>query len=546
MGGGNCPETPRQRMIGMMYLVLTAMLALNVSKDILNAFIVVDETLIKTNENFERKVEATYAQFGFAKANQPEKVGPFYEKALEVKEHTKKIIELFNQAKWEVIAISAKKTPEEVVGWTVREIKTKDDYSTPTNYFIGASASGEAIGKAKELKEAIIEYRKTLLSYVDEKARPEFDKKIGLDVVGPFYDASGKKEVTWEHNSFYGSIMASSVTLLNKTIGEIRNAEFDILSYLMIAITDGDFTFDNISAKVIPNSRIVFTGTNFEADIIVAAFDSKTQPEVYYKLGIDEPTLDMIPSMEKKLGDSGMVKLSLPAAGIGEQKFAGFIKMKKPDGEDVYYPFKQTYSVAKSTATVAAEKMNVFYAGIDNPVSASAPVPPDKIRVGGAGLTFRGSGGRYNVTPPTSMIGKTVNVTVSADIDGKSQSFGGTPFRIMQVPEPRIAIGNIRGGRRSKAEIVNNPIVVPKDQSFAFDLQWRVTGFSMTVGSGRNAKTATTGGNRFSGEMQGYINAAEPGSPLIVYDVKVTPSVDGRPVNISVNSDNLGVSVRLR
>lgn len=545
MSSANCPETPRQRMIGMMYLVLTAMLALNVSKDILDAFIVVDETLIKTNENFERKVEGSYAQFGFANANEPGKVGPFYKKALEVKEHTKKIIDLFNQAKWELISIAEKKTVEEVTGFTVREIMNKDDYSTPTHYFIGASASGEAVGKAKELKEAIIEYRKSLLDLVDEKERKAFDEKIGLDVVGPFYDAGGK-EVTWEYNSFYGSIMAASVTLLNKTIGEIRNAEFDILSYLMRAITAGDFTFDRIEAKVIPNSRIVFTGTEFEADIIVAAVDTRTQPEVYFKMGIEEPTQDMIPSMTKVEGDSGMVKLRIPAAGIGEQKFAGFIKLKNPDGEDTFYPFHESYSVAKSSATVAADKMNVFYAELDNSVSASAPVPPDKIRISGGGLAFRGSGGKYTVTPPTSMIGKTVNVTISAEIDGKSQSFGGTPFRIMKVPDPRIAIGNIRGGRRSKAEIVNSPIVVPKDESFAYDLNWRVTGFTMTVGSGRSAKTASTGGNRFSGEMQGYINAAEPGSPLIVYDVKVTPSVDGKSVNVRVNPDDLGVSVRLK
>lgn len=545
MAGANCPETPRQRMIGMMYLVLTAMLALNVSKDVLDAFIVVDETLIKTNENFERKVEGTYAQFGFANANEPGKVGPFYKKALEVKEHTQKIVDLFNEAKWELISISEKKTIEEVKGYTVREILNKDDYSTPTNYFIGASASGETIGKAKELKEAIIEYRSILLGYVDEKERDEFDKKIGLDVVGPFHDAGGK-EVSWEYNSFYGSIMASSVTVLNKTIGEIKNAEFDILSYLMRAITAGDFTFDRIEAKVIPNSRIVFTGTEFEADIIVAAVDTRTQPEVYYKMGIDVPTQDMLPSMTKVSGDSGMVRLSLPAAGIGEQKFAGFIKLKSPSGEDSYYPFNESYSVAKSSATVAADKMNVFYAGIDNPVSASAPVPPEKIRISGAGLSFRGSGGHYVVNPPISMIGKKINVTISAEVDGRTQSFGGTEFRVLTIPEPKIAIGNIRGGRRSKAEIINSPIVVPKDESFVYDLNWRVNGFSMTVGSGRNAKTATTGGNRFSGEMQGYINGAEPGSPLIVYDVKVTPSVDGKPINISVNSDNLGVSVRLR
>ena len=99
MGASNCPETPRQRMIGMMYLVLTAMLALNVSVQILDAFVVVDETMVKTNENFESKVSNTYLQFAAAAEKQPEKAGPFYKKALEVQKKTKELVDYITNLK---------------------------------------------------------------------------------------------------------------------------------------------------------------------------------------------------------------------------------------------------------------------------------------------------------------------------------------------------------------------------------------------------------------------------------------------------------------
>ncbi len=539
MGATNCPETPRQRMISMMYLVLTAMLALNVSSDILKAFVTVDETLLKTNENFDRKVESSYAQFAFANSNEPAKVGPFYSKAMEVKEATKKMVDYIFQLRSELISLAEGKTIDEVKNFSVKDLDKKDNKDIPHNYFLGEPKKGEA------LRTEIDKYRLKLVSFVNEDKKVDFEKKIGLDTKGPFKDQSSKT-ITWEDYNFGETILAASVTLLNKMVGEVKNAEFDILTYLMTSIRAGDFTFDNVSARVIPSSKLVFSGTDFEADIIVAAFDSKSTPEVYWKPGIDTATEAMIPSMTKVDGEGGMVKLKIPASGMGEQKFAGLIKMKAPDGTDKYYSFKESYSVAKSSATVAAEKMNVLYADIDNPISVSAPVPPEKIRVNGGGLVFKGSAGKYIVTPPASMIGKTVNVTVSADFGGKSQSLGGTTFRIKNIPQPIILLGTIPGGSVQASSIVNNPIVAKPPDGFAYDMIWRVTSFTWTIGSGKNRKTGSGSGNRFPGELISHINSAEPGTTLLITNVKVTGSIDGKPINVRIDESKLAVAVSIK
>ena len=266
---------------------------------------------------------------------------------------------------------------------TVYTLLNKDNKDKPQLYFLGKGGSGGKVMSYKKDEN----YKASLLELVDEKQRDGMSAKIGLDTKGPFYNSS-KDEISWVNANFHQTILAAAVTLLNKMIGEVKNAEFDMVMHLMTAITADDFTFDQVSAKVIPVSKLVFSGSEFEADIIVAAFDSKTSPEVYWKAGIDTPDEAHISSYNKIEGDSGIVKLKIPASGMGEQKFAGFIKMLAPDGTDKFYPFSETYSVAKSQATVAAERMNVLYAGLDNPISVSAPVAPEKLELV-SGLSFK-------------------------------------------------------------------------------------------------------------------------------------------------------------
>ena len=236
--------------------------------------------------------------------------------------------------------------------------------------------------------------------------REGLKRAIGLDV-----DVKYKKEgdsQTWEEHNFDHIIAAASVTLLNKMTGEVRNAESTMLNYLKASISADDFKFDHVEGRAIPKSQVVFTGDSYEADIIVAAYDTKVNPEVYYKMGADTLTQDGIGSANKLEGENGVVKLKLGAGGVGDQKFAGLIKVIGPDGQPKYYGFKDKFTVLKPSATIAADKMNVLYAGIANPISVSG-VGSGKISVSFPGCSMSSTGNNTdNVTVPTTLIGKTV------------------------------------------------------------------------------------------------------------------------------------------
>ena len=155
MGATNCPETPRQRMISMMYLVLTALLALNVSVEILNAFVIVNESVETTNVNFGKKIDGTYSNFEKAYIGNPGKVKEFYDKAQKARKYSKELVDYVNDSKYELISKTEEISVEEAKKIIIKDIKRKDNYDTPTNYFIGKE--GSKSGKAYELKNKINE-----------------------------------------------------------------------------------------------------------------------------------------------------------------------------------------------------------------------------------------------------------------------------------------------------------------------------------------------------------------------------------------------------
>ena len=321
-------------------------------------------------------------------------------------------------------------------------------------------------------------------------------------------------------------IMAATVTLINTTEGEIRNAESKMLEYIKASISANDFKFDNISGKAIPDSRMVFTGDKYTADIIVAAYDTKSTPEVYYRMGADTMTVDQIGNATKLEGENGLVQLELAASSLGEQRYAGLIKIKAPDGTDQYYPFSDRYMVVKPSATISADKMNVLYAGIANPVSVSAPVAPDQLSVNfpGCGVT-RAEAGKFNVSVPTSLIGKTVEATVSAKTGNKTQAMGSTTFRVKRVPDPRATIGaNIRGGKRSKAELTSNPFLrASMGEDFAYDLKWKITSYQVIfISKGYEDNPLTCTGANFSEAVKSKISKSPAGTTIIFTGIKAS------------------------
>ncbi|MBE0641499.1 MAG: hypothetical protein IH599_05640, partial [Bacteroidales bacterium] len=300
----------------MMYLVLTALLALNVSKEILQSFIVVNESIETTTGNFTRKLDDTYAEFQKAYTLNKEKVEPYFLAAQQAKKLADEMVEYIEQTKYEVIIATDNKikTVEEAKATPLQEINARDKYTEPTRFFFGRSPDGEN-ARSGELKNKIEEYKKTLLSLVDPKYREVLN--LGLETEGPYYDADNQRQ-TWMQHNFYYSILAADVTILNKLINEVRNAEFDVIKLLFASVNAEDFKFDEIRAKVLPASNYVLKGDNYEADIIVAAWDSKQNPRVRYSMGAD--TLTNLEGGTEIVGEGGIVHLSIPAGSLGIQK----------------------------------------------------------------------------------------------------------------------------------------------------------------------------------------------------------------------------------
>ena len=522
MGATNCPETPRQKMIGMMYLVLTAMLALNVSKDIIEAFSLVDDTMVASTANTMAKNESDYSWLQGQKAILgAEKVKDAEQKANVLKQKTDALINEIEEIKKGLI-IYVDNTYEDKEGnpKTVATIQSKDERSKPTQFMIEQK-------NATKMKEAIIKYKAEILSLVDDpNQREAMSKTIGLNVEQTFKGKEGATTQSWEEHNFYDVIMSAAVTLINTTEGEVRNAESKMLEYVKNSISASDFKFDNVSGRAIPNSRMVFTGDKYTADIIVSAYDTKSTPEVYYKTGVDTLTVDQLGSATKLEGENGLVRLELGAGGVGEQRYAGLIKIKAPDGTDQYYSFNDRYMVVKPSATISAEKMNVLYAGIANPVSVSAPVAPDQLSVNfpGCGVT-RAEAGKFNISVPASLIGKTVEATVSANLGGKTQAMGSTTFRVKRVPDPRATIGaNIRGGKRSKTELTANPFIrAAMGDDFAYDLKWTINSYQVIfISKGYEDNPLTCTGANFSEAVKSKIAKSGSGTTIIFTGIKAS------------------------
>ncbi len=536
MGATNCPETPRQKMIQMMYLVYTAMLALNVSADILNAFIVVDDTLAISTRNATQQNFADYNWFEQQKTILGEaKIHDAYVNAQALRKETDKMVKYIENMRQDLIFFVDGDTLVEVknekgkkvkVPSTVSTMKAKENFDKPTDYMINKK-------HAYELADKIREYKKNILKLAKPADRERLSEGLGLNVDQKFTKEGAVQ--TWAEHNFDHIIAAAAVTLLNKEVGEVRNAESMMLTYLKASISAEDFKFDHVEGRAIPKSQMVFSGDNYEADIIVAAYDTKSTPEVFYKMGADTLTEAGLAGATKLEGENGVVKLKLAAGDVGEKRYAGLIKIMDPSGQPKYYGFSDKYAVLKPSATIAADKMNVLYAGIANPVSVSAPVDPGKLSISFPGCNVSSQGaGKFDVSVPASLIGRTVTATVSAKLGESTKQLGATTFRVKKVPDPRAVLGaNIRGGKHAKAELTANPVLrATMGEDFAYDLKWKVNSFRVIfVSKGMEDPAMVCQGGALSEAVKAKIQKSPANTVIYFSDIKVSSEAGSRTLD---------------
>ncbi|MCB9185116.1 MAG: hypothetical protein H6601_00045 [Flavobacteriales bacterium] len=538
MAGGK--ETPRQKMIGMMYLVLTALLALNVSKEILNSFILINDSLSLTNQNFTGKNQSQYDAFGVALANDEQKVRPYYAKAMQVKEASDSLyhhVELLKQYlimrtdKLDSTLIDQLRQSGDLDSissiFSLRNVNSKDNYDIPTNIMIGGEEGKLKEGKwtASELMYKINSFRDRLIDKVDpKKGQPIIDALKVNFKTDTVLRISQSEVQEWPLANFYHIPLAAVVTNLSKIQTDIRNAESDVIKYLYGEVDASDFKFDTLAAKIIaPN--LVFQGDEYKAEIFVAAFSTTQNPQV--QIGkVDTSTNTIIGSVDTTsvVVDRGVGTYTVKATQEGLREYSGLIRVKAPSGKYLSYPFKGEYMVMKSGVVVSPTKMNVLYRGVKNPLSISVPgVAPELVKAqitGGGSLRPDNKEGKGNYIAEIKGGETEAVVKVSAEIDGKSRPMGDFKFRVKNVPAPTPTIAGVEEGLISANRLAAAPTVIPKLKDFDFELFYKVTKFDIVFQVGADLITTPVNGSTIPPNVVDQIKRLKKGSRVYIENTK--------------------------
>ncbi|NNC95467.1 MAG: gliding motility protein GldM [Chitinophagales bacterium] len=543
------PKEPRQQMINMMYLVLTALLAMNVSKEVLDAFGLVREGLANTNVAIDGKNQLIYKQFESSLKDDAVKAQFFYDKAQEAKQYSQELYDYIDGLKETLITEGGGYKEE---GVPSSGLKKLDDIYVGTRIMVAEDAKD---GKGYELQQKILEYRDKFLDIVDATDeytempgtnRSGFEKTLTLNAIPP-EPKRGAKQKSWEAENFDQRPLIAALTILEKFQNDVKSAESSTIDFLIKNIGATDFKVDKLAAKVIAPSSYLSQGKEYTADIFVAASSSTQQPDVFIgKLDLDKipeeggellvynsndendiPIVGDYETLDVKGGEGKMVRT---ASGVGEKEYEGVIRVKQPKGGYDFYPFKAKYEVAPPSGfAVSADKMNVLYIGVPNPITISVSGAKDSEVYASisSGSLSRASGiGKYTATVNSP---GTTNVNVTATINEERKNLGSMEFRVKRIPDPVPTLGGkLRGGKIQKGTLKAQSGIVPLLENFDFEARFNVISFEMVYSTKGEVFKAEGKGPLLTQTMKGYIDRAKPKDFVFLDEIKVK-GPDGVP-----------------
>ncbi len=489
--------SPRQKMINLMYVVLMAMLALNVSSDVLNGFSLVDESLNRSTENANEVNQGIYKNFEEQYQSNPTKVKEWYDKAQHVREISDGLYNLAEELK---VAIVKKSDGED---GDVHDIRNREDLEAATSIMLAPGT-----GRGQELFEAINKYREDILKMVND---PQQKKIIESNLTTEVPKKGIELNKNWQEYMFETMPTSAAVTLLTKLQNDVRYAEGEVLHKLVSNIDVKDIRVNELNAYVIPKSQTVVQGGRFSAQIIMAAVDTTNRPTIF--IGGKEFN-----------SENGIYETV--CGSTGEFTLKGFIEMINGSGEKVKRDFEQQYTVVAPSATVSSDIMNVLYAGYENPMSVSVPgIPNGKVSLSmtGGKLTAKGDG-KY-VAEPTSAGGEAV-FTVTAQLEGRAQQMGQFKFRVRKLPDPTAYIidgdDHFFGGNISKTTLMAIEHLHAAIDDGLLNVPFQVTGFTCVFfdNTGVNVEKVSTS-SAFTEQQKSIMRQLPRGKRFIITKIKV-------------------------
>ncbi|MDE5811720.1 MAG: gliding motility protein GldM [Muribaculaceae bacterium] len=522
MGTSNTRLSPRQKMINLMYIVLMAMLALNVSSDVLNGFTQVNDGLTHTNENIAERNASILSQLEAFSIQNPEKGASWFQKGLEVRQRADSLYQAIDSLKLMVI------TKADGPGATLDNIENREDLNAATDVMLNPATM-----RGTELRQAVDSFTGYITSVITDSVKANAVRRALS--TQPVLRQGQLAPVSWEEYKFENQPAIAAVALLTKMQNDIKFAEGEALATLLANVDAGDVRVNSLNAYVIPQSRFVMRGGKYQANIILAAVDTTQRPEIYI-------------GGKRLANENGLFEAV--ASSTGNFDYKGYLEVPHGDGSVTRHDFSSSYTVIEPSATVSATMMNVLYAGIDNPISISVPgVANSSVTATMTNGTLTRKGDSWIARPTT--VGQDAHVKVTADMEGRKMDVADMKFRVRKLPDPAPYIsvtdaqGNTtsyKGGGRgiSKAQLMNaNGIEAAIDDEI-LNIAFKVLSFeTVFFDSMGNAIPENSDGANFSARQKQQFQRLNRGKRFYISRVKaVGPdgiTRDIAPIEVIIN-----------
>lgn len=504
-GGGNnvARMSPRQRMINLMYIVLTAMLALNVSSDVLNGFSQVQDSIDRTNLNMTARNQIQFEYLRGIYEKNPAKAGAAFRQGSELDKRSQTLYDMIERYKVSIARNADGKDGD------YRNIRNNDNLESSSVIMLNPTTM-----EGTRLRKALADYAGFVSGMITDD-----DKRKAVTEMLATKDSPAPGTVTplpWERRMFENMPAVAAVTLLTKLQNDIRQAESEALSSLITSVDIGDVRVNELNAYVIPKSNMIIRGGKYSANIVLAAIDTTQRPAIYIngaKLSNPDGLYEFVPGQ------------------IGTHDFTGYIEVARGDGSVDKRPFKSSYTVMEPMATISPTMMNVLYAGISNPISISVPgIPMNAISATMTNGTLTRTGDTWSAHP--GKVGTEAVISVTAQLEGRSQNVGSMTFRVRKLPDPTVylpvkgADGNTVHYKGSPKRITKAMLMSAEGLGAAIDddilnVSYSVVSFKTVVFDQMgNAIPEVSDGARFSGRQREQFRRLKPGKTFFISDVK--------------------------
>lgn len=505
------PREPRQKMINIMYLVLTAILALNVSAEVINAFKTVDKSLTDSNANIEKGNVTLFQSLAEKLSNNEtkEKAAIWVPKANQAKQLSDQFYNYIEGLKKQVKIQADLKVDKN--GIPILDKYGNEDFKL--DYLEASTRIFEKDGEGKVLYKKLQDYRSGMLGIdpaIDSATFP-VDLKIPATMSGNA--KTGNPVTDWTASYFHMTPAIAALTMLSKIQNNVKNAENQVVTYCHNQIGAVKLIFNKFQPIASGSSTYLMPGEEMVVTAGVGAFNDAARPVISIN---GSPTA---------LNENGVAEKKFNVSGSGNQKIHVSISYTKPDGTVDRLEKDIDYTIGTpGGAAVMLDKMNVFYIGVPNPVTIGSPTGWDKTQVSMTGGTITGAGSKRTVT--VSAIG---NATINVTANGTTTPF---PFRIKRIPDPIIKVGPSGGGKMQAVVFRSQQFVRADLENFDFEAKFNVTGATVyfTNPGDRNVKQVSLSSGSLAPAME-YMKTLAPGSTVIFDNIRVV-GPDGQPRTI--------------